>query len=357
MNNDLKIDKPKRKYTKKINKDKTLSEKNKGKEDNFSEIINESILKDSTKKIYTDIYKKLLTNEQYKNGVLKLNEDEIIESLKNLVINGKKISNPSSLNSYLNVILLIFKHHKLDNKKLFIFKSTNNAERIKITMENSEKKGETLINYKELLGEYLKIEEKTKEEIKKQNPIKTFLIKYIVNYLLFNFFIRNQDIILYITNDINEINKRSEDSKNCENTIYINENEKNICYTRTRYKTYSTYGKKIHLINDELFYNCCLKLNNSYLLQTKNGEKINDSSLNNTVMRMCAFSLGESNIFKILLDRSLKQKKPTKEIKKMFDTRGSSLENFFNYYDLAKENINYEEDFLNDIHKKNISII
>ena len=359
---DLKSDKPKRKYTKKIKEPNNINiltalPEKKEIEDNFSEIINSSILKDSTKKIYNDTYKKLITNEKYKNGVVKLNEDEIIESLKNLVINDKKISNPSSLNSYLNVIFLIFKHHNLDNKKLFEFKSNNNTERIKTTMENSEKKGDELVNYKELLEEYLKIEEKAKEQIKDKNPIKTFLIKYIVNYILFNFFVRNQDIDIYITNNINEINKRTEDSKKYENTIFIDEKEKNVIYRRYKYKTFSSYGTKIHLINDELFYNCCLKLNNSYLLQKTNGEKISDSSLNKTVMRISTMTIGEGNIFKILLDRAFKQKKPTKEIKKMFDTRGSSLENFFNYYDLAKDNINYEEDFLSDVHKKNILIV
>ena len=359
---DLKSDKPKRKYTKKIKEQHntniltTLPEK-KEIEDNFSEIINSSTLKDSTKKMYNDTYKKLITHEKYKNGVVKLNEDEIIESLKNLVINGKKISNPSSLNSYLNVIFLIIRHHKLDHKKLFDFKTNNNTERIKTTIENSEKKGEELINYKELLEEYLKIEENAKEQIKDKNPIKTFLIKYILNYILFNFFTRNQDIIIYITNNINEINKRTEDSKKYENTIFIDEKEKNVIYRRYKYKTFSTYGKKTHIINDEIFYNCCLKLNNSYLLQKENGEKISDSSLNKTVMRLSINNLGEGNIFKILLDRGLKQKKPAKEIKKMFDTRGSSVENFFNYYDLAKDNINYEEDFLSDIHKKNILIV
>ena len=133
---DLKSDKPKRKYTKKIKEPNNINiltalPEKKEIEDNFSEIINSSILKDSTKKMYNDTYKKLITHEKYKNGVVKLNEDEIIESLKNLVINGKKISNPSSLNSYLNVIFLIFKHHNLDNKKLFEFKSNNNTERIK----------------------------------------------------------------------------------------------------------------------------------------------------------------------------------------------------------------------------------
>ena len=364
INMDLKSDKPKKIYIKKNNK-KLNNEKNissvllekKELEDNFSEIINESTLKDSTKKIYKDTYKNLIKNEKYKNGVVKLNDDEIIESLKNLVINGKIISNPSSLNSYLNVIFLIFKYHNLDRTKFYDFKSNNNTERIKTTMKNSEKKGEELINYKELLDEYLKIEENAKQQIKDKNPIKTFLIKYILNYILFNFFTRNQDIDIFITNDINEINKRTEDSKKYENTMFIDEKEKNIIYKRYRYKTFSTYGIQKHLINDELIYNCCVKLNNSYLLQKENGEKISDSSLNKTVMRISAYGLGEGNIFKILLDRSLKQgKKQMKEIKKMFELRCSSPGSFFNYYDLSIDNINYEEDFLNDIHKKNISI-
>lgn len=353
---DLKSDKPKRKYIKK-NKNETIILKLVELEDNFLEVIKNSILKDSTKKIYLAIYKNLIKNEKYKNGIVKLNQDEIIESLKNLVINDKKISNPSSLNSYLNVILLVFKYYNLDNKKLIDFKSDNNKERIKVTMANSEKKGDSLINYKELLEEYLKIEENAKEQLRDKNPKKIFLIKYIVNYILFNFFTRNQDIHLFITNDMNKINERIEDSNKYENTIFINEKEKNIFYRRYKYKTFLTYGVQKHIIKDELMYDCCMKLNNSYLLQKENGLKISETSLNKTVLRMSVNSLGEGNIFKILLDRALMQKKPTKEIKKMFDLRGSSVENFFNYYDLAKENLNYEEDFLNDIHKKNLLVI
>ena len=358
--NDLK-EKPKRKYIKKnknIKNDETIIEEvKKILNDNFEEILEESNLKSTTKKVYLDNYKKLITNNNFKKGIINMSEEEIIENLNNLVINDKKITNPSTLNNYLNVIFLVLKKYEIKYEKICELKIKNNAERIKTTMNNSEKKGEELIEYTELIDEYRRYEERAREQVKNINPLKIFIIKHVLNYLFFNFFVRNQDVDVFITDNIEEVNKRIENSDKYENTLFIDKESKNIYYRRYRYKTFSTYGSQKHLINNELIYKCCEILNNSYLLQKENGERISESSITKTVIKLSCKQLGEGNIFKILLDRAQKQKKPTKEIKRMFELRCSSIENFYNYYDLAIENENFKEDYLNEVHKNNKTII
>ncbi len=356
--NDLK-EKPKRKYTKK-NKNVKTDELTIVKEvlnDNFEEILEESDLKSTTKKNYLSNYKKLITNDNFKNGIRNMTEEEIIENLNNLIINGNKVINPSIINNYLNVIFLVLKKYDINHEKIREFKTKNNVERIKTTMSNSEKKGEELIEYTELIDEYRRYEERAREQVNNKNPLKIFVIKHILNYLFFNFFVRNQDVDVFITDNIEEVNKRIENPDKYENTLFIDRENKNIFYRRYRYKTFSTYGSQKHLINNELIYKCCEILNNSYLLQKENGERISESSITKTVIKLSCKQLGEGNIFKILLDRAQKQKKPTKEIKKMFELRCSSIENFYNYYDLAIDNENFKEDYLNEIHKNNKTII
>lgn len=360
MNNEQicedKNEKPKRKYIKK-SKIVKVEEVKKILNDNFEEIIEEVDLKSSTKKIYLDNYKKLMTNDNFKKGIVNMSEEEIINNLNNLVINGKVVTNPSTVNNYLNVILLVLKKYEIKYEKINEFKLKNNTERIKTTMENSEKKGEELIEYTELIDEYRRIEERAREQVNSINHLKIFLIKYVLNYLFFNFFVRNQDVDVFITDNIDEVNKRIENPLTYENTLYIDRENKNIFYRRYKYKTFSTYGSQKHIIENELLYKCCEKLNGTYLLQKENGERIKETSITKMVIKLSCKELGEGNIFKILLDRAQKQKKPAKEIKRMFDSRGSSVENFYNYYDLAIDNEHFKEDYLNEVHKNNKTVV
>ena len=41
-----------------------------------------------------------------------------------------------------------------------------------------------------------------------------------------------------------------------------------------------------HIIDNELLYKCCEKLNGTYLLQKENGEKVSETSITKTVLPM-----------------------------------------------------------------------
>lgn len=330
--------------------------------DDFYKILNNGgsrgQLSETSKKIYKDAYKALIETNLFNNGIHRTTEDNILFILQNLKINGKEVKNPSTLSTYITVILYIFRYYKLEHEKIDKFRDETLEKKAKSYEETNEKKNDYLPSFKELLTEYNVIIKNADEQIKINNPLKTFYIKYIVNYLFFNFFVRNQDVDVYISNDENEINKRISNYKCFENTLFIDETKKHIVYRRYKYKTFKTYGTKTHIIKNKLFYDCCMVLNNSYLLQKYNGERIAETSLNKTIQGLSVRSLGEGNIFKILIERAQKKGKPLKEINKMFDLRGSAVENLFTNYDLGKTNTEaIERDFLDDEHEENINVV
>lgn len=327
--------------------------------DDFYKILNKGSSRgeftETTKKLYNDIYKKLIETNLFKDGIHNTTQENAIFILENLKINDKEVKNPGTLKTYINIIILIFRYYKKELEKITEFAEKTKQKEHKHYEEQHEKINELLPSYTELLLSYGVISRNAEEQLKTVNPIKNFIIKYLINYLFFNFFVRNQDVDIYITNDIEEVNKRTTNSKCYENTLYIDENKKQVVYKRYRYKTFKTYGVKTHIIRTNLFYNCCLMLNNSYLLQKYNGLRIAESSLNNTVQGASVKNLGEGNIFKILIERALKKGKPLKEIHKMFDLRGSAIEHLNTHYDLGKENMDAEKDFLDDEHEQNIN--
>jgi hypothetical protein len=336
-----------------------IVEKEEFDKDDFYKILNKGGKKgefsEPSKILYLQTYKKLINTNLFNNGIHTTSQENIIFIMENLKIDNKEVKNPSSLNTYLNVVSHIFNYYNLPNDKLNEFKEKIAGERLKTFEENNKEKNNTLPEYKELLNEYNVIVKNAEEQIKTESPIKKFLCKYIINYLFFNFFVRNLDIDVFITNDYEEIEKRINNQKCYENTLYIDELKNHIVYRRYKYKTFNTYGSKTHIIKNQTFYKCCKVLNNMYVIQKQDGSRVSDSSFNKTVINMSCKQIGEGSIFKLLIERAQKKKHPFKEIKKMFEIRGSAVDNLFTNYDLGKENTHEEKDFLDDEHIQNIN--
>lgn len=334
-------------------------EKEEWDKDDFYKILNKGGKKgefsEPSKNLYIQTYKKLINTNLFNNGIHTTSQENIIFIMENLKIDGKEVKNPSSLNTYLNVVTHIFNYYKLPNDKLNTFKEKIAGERLKTYEDNNKEKNNILPEYKELLNDYNVIVKNAEEQIKSDAPIKKFLSKYIINYLFFNFFVRNLDVDVYITNDYEEVEKRINNHKCYENTLYIDETKNHIVYRRYKYKTFNTYGPKTHIIKNQTFFKCCKILNNNYVLQKLDGSRVTDSSFNKTVILMSSKQIGEGSIFKLLIERAQKKKHPFKEIKKMFDLRGSAVDNLFTNYDLGKENTQEEKDFLDDEHVQNIN--
>jgi len=339
--------------------DSSLEFKKSYDKDDFYKILNNGGIRgeftDSTKNLYNNLYKNLINTKLFKDGVHNVPQENMIFILDNLKVNDKNVDKPSTLKSYICISLLIYRYHKKEHDKIISYAEKNKTKELLHYEEQNQKKNNILPDHRELLIGYSIISKNAEEQLNTINPLKTFYIKYIVNYLFFNFFVRSQDVHVFITNDMNEVEKRITNSKCYENTLFIDETKKYIVYRRYKYKTFKSYGVKTHIIKTNLFYNCCLKLNNSYLLQKYDGSCVSDSSINKTVQNLSIKTLGEGNIFKILIERAQSKNKPLKEIHKMFELRGSSIENLNIHYDLSKDIIDVEKDLLDIEHEQNIN--
>lgn len=155
--------------------------------------------------------------------------------------------------------------------------------------------------------------------------------EFIVNYLLINFGVRNKDLSAIITRDKSMINER-------DNWLFVSDNE--VEFIRFDYKTADKYGARFNTITDERVIDAIKKLllkkSSVYLLATKNGKRISDSSIGTIIKRM-TMDLGEGKYFKIMLKHYGKD-----NFEKMTASRGTSN---------AVAQIHYDLDFKNEVSK------
>jgi len=143
--------------------------------------------------------------------------------------------------------------------------------------------------------------------------------KYIINYILFYFFVRNLDLLLTIT--------KTTDITEGINYLVIKE-DNTIDYIRTNYKTKKHYGMKTINITDDKFYRavCILYDKNNYLLLGN----INKSSLNKIIQRLTINNLGETRILNINVDKYKDDEEMMKKISEYRGTRVSVLLSDYN---------------------------
>jgi len=251
---------------------------------------------------YRNLYKRLY--ECLGKGVKTISQKKIIDSVNKLNMT------PNTKDALIKVAIIIKKHHNKPFKQLNNFKISlqNNIQ----TYNNNKK--QTLkkeLPSKEDLFKYL--------EVLKNNENK--IIEYLVNYLIIHFNTRNKDLNVVITKLRNVANNKND------NYLYINNKQKRVEYIRNIYKTDATYGQKINIITDLDFINKISQLKQKYLLETKDKQRINQTSLNKVVSRMTLNNLGTANYFKILSTSVDK-----KDLNKLSNNRGTDVKTIINNY-------------------------
>lgn len=133
--------------------------------------------------------------------------------------------------------------------------------------------------------------------------------KYIINYLLLYFNVRNQDV------DVELITKKSD----VKDGNYLLIRKKQIIYIRNHYKTMYKYGQKTYTITDKKFVYAVNNFPETKLLHTNN---IAREVRNNTIDK-----LSESQLTKITM---LEMK--TNELQAISDARGTDVKTLLNSY-------------------------
>ena len=133
--------------------------------------------------------------------------------------------------------------------------------------------------------------------------------KYIINYLLLYFNVRNQDV------DVELITKKSD----VKDGNYLLIRKKQIVYIRNHYKTMYKYGQKTYTITDKKFVSAVNNFPETKLLHTNN---IAREVRNNTIDK-----LSESQLTKITM---LEMKAP--ELQAISDSRGTDVKTLLTSY-------------------------
>jgi len=255
-------------------------------------------ISDQTKKTYIQTAKTLPFN-------ITTSQPTIIKKLKELY------NNPNTLSLYLNMIILVRRHLNLEHEKLIKLRNDLRTEIIKLRKEN-------MTSTKSELPTYNEINEKLNELVG---------IRYILNYLLITYGLRNKDINLLYVNKL---------PSNKEDENYLVQTKNSIKLDINDYKTDNTFGNKSITITDKKFKDELNKLNlkdNTYILPKRDGSKLKVNSFNDKVLSLTIDGLGETKIFKILV-KHLLDKKDFNKLEDLVNSRGTSLSTIMKSYNV-----------------------
>jgi len=267
-----------------------------------------------------------LTLQSYSSSYRKimryLNKDDDNlknENQKNIVdVLEKNVSSPATKRQVLNSVIQLRRHFETAVKHLLTYRDKLQNELDKHRIQTNTIKKDELPSFNELRL-YLK------EQYLKDKQ------SYIINYLLTEYNVRNKDIDLIIVNNI----KKAIDKK--DNYLVVNPNS--IVYIRNNYKTHDKHGEKKFRIVNKKFINAVNEYYNEneneplYLASNKNGGRLDETSVHKFIRSKTLNGISEGDINKISVSR-VKTIKDIAILKRISKTRGTSVENLINYYNL-----------------------
>jgi len=263
----------------------------------------------ATKRNYRNQYNRI--RQSLKNDIINSSEEEILAAAK-IVSND----NPSCEWTYLNLPFMIRQtRFFLSNDLIQQRRSELKILRDNHTLTQKVEKNDTLPNMK------------TVQDFTKQLFQNKEFKRYIVNFLLINYGVRNKDINVFIVGS-------KADAKYTEiNYLIVKKNE--VEWIRNDYKTVATYGPKNIIIKSKPFIEAIKTVPlNSWLL-TDFENKLNDTSIATTIKRLLYDNLAEGDYFKIILNDINTKPNTTQLLQYYSNMRGTDLKTLLKYYDLA----------------------
>lgn len=281
----------------------------------------------STKKIYLNNYNTMI--RLLNKPLVASTELEMIDTINNM---DNKPSTKRQLMNFLIVYLNWFNDTsslpKEEHFNVGIIKEARDAvwkmeeksltQRKKITLDKIPAKITQLKNYLKDVYE--------KEE----------WLKYIINYLLINYHVRNQDLNLMIVVGLHYHQLNPNDN-------YLNIKNNGVEYIRNNYKTHRIYGTKTYTIRDKKFINAVNQYimyfknkyptMNSFPLLQRNLSRLQDDSIAKAIQRATFKNLTESQYNDVIVT-SIKDFKDIGKLKKIGERRGTDIKTLIKYYNL-----------------------
>lgn len=273
----------------------------------IEQVIETRVLTEQSKKNYRNYYRKI-------KGVLGKDihiteQDELINMIDE--ISNDKVSNKLA---FVNICMLVNNLYDSPVDLLNEYRFKLFAQRDK---ENASKKELDLPQYK---------------DVKKYIDSLTG-VKYIVNYLIFTYGVRNKDVNVFITN--RKLAKNIDDDNN-----YLLIKNKEIEWVRNDYKTVQSYLQQRIVIKAKKFMEIVKSLPLETWLLSGTATPISPTSLNNTVSRMLYKyndkHMSEGEYFKLNVKHLQTQTNSYTKILKLGNIRGTNPDTIEGYYNLSK---------------------
>ena len=266
----------------------------------IEKIINEKQISESSKKVYLSLLKRM-TKANFK---IPTKANEKLTYVKQHV---SSFDNPNTRLDMLNLIIVIRNELELSIEKLKEYRSELKQQQKAHQVTKMVDAGDKLMTYDDFV--------KALQEAYNKQEWK----KYIVNYLIMTYGVRNKDLNL-------EIVKTKKEMKEGNNYLLLKKDK--VIFIRDDYKTKSTYGKKTHEIHDKLFYEAVKK--------TGLGKLIAEQQISNGLRKLYINKMGEAKIFKMMIDKYYDDA-DSASIKRLAADRGTSLSVVQGFYNVNAE--------------------
>jgi len=271
----------------------------------LQELFKNNEMSVNTKKTYQTSYNRLVNSGLFSKSITDTPNLEIIGNIKSITDKAE------SRNALITICVKLKKQAEKSIIELEHFRVQNNTDRLtEIKTKKTDAKSEginlkTLLDYENMLFQ------------------SNLFVKYIVNYLMNHYGVRNQDVNVLIIK-----NKKS--IKPNENYLLVYKSK--IEYIRDNYKTKQFYGTKKITIKDKKFINAVKILERGEeeaLLITQRGDRLTNESQNRVIQDMTYNGIGEGRIFKKLIDE---YKYDDAKLNELSNTRGTNKADIMKYY-------------------------
>jgi len=249
--------------------------------------------------------------ELLKHDITKSSQTDILE-----VIDQLSNGNPSTEWTYMNLPFMIRELYGKPNDLISKRREELKYLRSSHILEKKEEKSGTLPSMKT-------IQDYTKGLFKNKD-----YKRFIVNFLIINYGVRNKDVDCFIVGSPKDAKDMS--------INYLIVKKGSVEWLINDYKTLKNYGPKKIIIKSKPFLEAIKTIPLNTWLLTGTPTQLNYSSLSTTIKRMLYNKLTEGDYFKIIIDDINTKPNTTSLLEYYSETRGTDFSTLLAYYDLAK---------------------
>jgi hypothetical protein len=267
-------------------------------------LFNSKVYKSNTIHTYELIYGRLI--KHLGRPITQCSPKEVIDVL------DTNYDNINSRWTALNLIVMLVNTANQDASEYLEYRNALFSLKEEYVSKNLEHKHKTLPSYEEFIDKLNLIEDP---------------LRYVINFLLINYGLRNLDLDIYVTDKKEDLNNL--DTLKVSNIALVGRDSTTLFINN--YKTLSTYGRKVITIDNPKANKMLRQLTGRYLLTKNNGEHYT-TNIAYKIKAHTIFNLIESDVFKIIMKWVKTQPNVRALMKDYSKTRGTNMGTMIQYY-------------------------